>query len=777
MKRIFCLQFVLIVFSLFVSCEKYVFQGEILSPVDFTASIEPLDNESQSKVRLVNEEWIYWEIGDSISIGSNTSTQDNYTAILTLPSVGSDFEGFNGAFQASLPEGSKYFLGLHPENSSNVIRSTGGTNFSATIILPDEQPLRNDITFAKQVFPMVAWYGGEWDDSHPVPFNLDFHSLAGIVRFQIFNSGVAKTIRQITVTSLDGKQLKGAFTVNNYKTFDPYLTPANNTSANQKVVLTCGESGLPLGSDSLRSFYLVLPALGGMGVTTSYGLKFEIEATDGSVCTKTMTAGIPVRRNGITYRNAIDVKDWSSASATVGLVGNGTESRPFKIYTIKDLQYLRKCYASIDRKINNQPITANTWIRIMRSDIVLTSENWTAGINRFEGHFTCVSAPSAGNAGITNKTNIPLFVDIKATGVVEGIDMRVTATATDRHTATDTAFTPFCRINRGIIRNCDVTTANECAIYSTWKSVAGLCVNNFGTIEGCNCSATLRSTNAFVAGICLYNHGTIRGCQISSPMTVIEGSRVGGICYQNINNSSAVIEDCYFDATVVGSASQWGGIVHTMSGGTLKHCSNTGTVQSVESVAGIVHTITAGTVNYCWSQAKLKGNMAGGIAVNVNGGRIINSFVNTNNAQVVLNTSNENNSAGGFAATISGGSIENGFVNITHVQRINSTGITAGFVGKATGGTITNCYSYESAALFPVFYGTNTSTSYNSCYLVGNNTQSYVTSVTTTQALSGGGLVQQLNNNVPSGGKSWELTDDMPQLTAYSASKRRKGIR
>ena len=323
MKRIFCLQFVLIIFSLLVSCEKDVFQGEILSPMGFTASIEPLDNESQSKVRLVNEEWIYWEIGDSISIGSNTSAQDNYTAILTLPSVGSDFEGFNGAFQASLPEGSKYFLGLHPENSSNVIRSTGGTNFSATIILPDEQPLRNDITFAKQVFPMVAWYGGEWDAAHPVPFNLDFHSL-----------------------------LKGAFAVNNYKTFDPYLTPAANTSANQKVVLTCGESGLPLGPDSLRSFYLVLPALGGMGVTTSYGLKFEIEATDGSVCTKTMTAGIPVRRNGITYRNAIDVKDWSSASATVGLVGNGTESRPFKVYTIKDLQYLRNCYASIDRKIN-----------------------------------------------------------------------------------------------------------------------------------------------------------------------------------------------------------------------------------------------------------------------------------------------------------------------------------------------------------------------------------------------------------------------------------------
>ena len=59
MKRIFCLQFVLIIFSLLVSCEKDVFQGEILSPVDFTASIEALDNESQSKVRLVNEEWIY----------------------------------------------------------------------------------------------------------------------------------------------------------------------------------------------------------------------------------------------------------------------------------------------------------------------------------------------------------------------------------------------------------------------------------------------------------------------------------------------------------------------------------------------------------------------------------------------------------------------------------------------------------------------------------------------------------------------------------------------
>ena len=307
-----------------------------MATYDFTATIEPFASEGGQKVRLVNEEWIYWELDDMISIGSDqtTSGDEDCEGWLKIPDNGSDFVGFNGAFMTTLPAGSKYFLGLHPRSMNNRIRATGGSSFSATISLPDTQGFRNDISFAKQVFPMVAWYGGSWDEDHPKPFNLDFHSLAGIVRFQIFNTGAAKTISKVVISSIGDapRQLKGAFTVEQYNTNTPYLTPAANTAANRTLVLDCGTDGRELGSEIL-SFYVVLPALGGNGTTTLYPLQFEVHATDGSVCTKRMSAGIPVRRNGITYRNAIDVSDWSDASATAANPPNGAAGTNANTYT------------------------------------------------------------------------------------------------------------------------------------------------------------------------------------------------------------------------------------------------------------------------------------------------------------------------------------------------------------------------------------------------------------------------------------------------------------
>ena len=777
---------------LLVACEKEMEQGKLTINYNLNATIEALDGDplDNAKVRLVNEEWIYWEIGDSISLGSNTSGSTTYTGQLFL-SGGDDFVGFNGAFLAALPEGSKYFLGLHPQSNNNVIVSAGPSSREFTTIqvdLPAEQPLRNDITFAQQVFPMVAWYGGEWDEQHPVAFNLDFHSLAGITRLQLFNTGAAKTIDYITVTSLDSKQLKGLFTVNNYKTSNPSLTAAANTAANRTLTLTCGDEGLVLGASSLCSFYLVLPALGGSEVTTHYKLRFEIHATDGSVCTKTIgtgsNPGVPIRRNGITYLNAIDVKDWSSAGATMGLVGNGTQERPFKVYTLDDLVYLRTCYNApgLERKINNQTITPNTWIRIMRSDIVLDN-SWDASIKNFVGHMVYMAAPNSGSPGITNNSSYPLFEDIGALGVVEGLDMKANVSITSED-AID--YTPFCRTNRGTIRNCDVTNqTSESQIYNFRKSVAGICLQNYGTIEGCNTSARFRTAFGSVGGICLTNYsgGIIKGCQVSSEMTVVESPNgVGGICYQN--NSGGTVKDCYFAATITGSTVNWGGIVYT-NGGTVEHCSNTGSITTtLTNIGGIVYT-NNGTLNYCFAEARLNGAQLGSIACNMTGGRMVNCYLNSPaTAQVMLNTANDNNSAGGLIASLSGGTVANCYAKYPHIQRNNNRGIIGGFVGKATGGTLENCYVYEQSSNQPTFYGTSSGATYTHCYVVGaaadqGDVAHIAESAAEASAGTSGALIDLLNGDLPSGSPAataWEADalDNCPILGAYSATKRRK---
>ena len=338
---------------LLASCEKEIVRNT--RNITLNATIEQFSNPSDGeKIVLRDEHQIYWEIGDEISIGSDQTAGATVKGDLVNASPGTDYEDFNGVFIVGLPEDSKYFLGLHPYDENNSIESTpNSSNFGTpTLYLRATQPLRNDSTFSRKILPMVGWYGGIWGPDDPVPFNLDFHNLSAIVRVQLFNAtGATATIDHIDFTSQGSQNLSGAFSVRNYTTEDPYLSGGTSKT----VTITCGDDGLAFPSNDLKSFYLVVPAFGGRDVTTSLRITMDVVTTAGTHCIKTFTA--PTRRTGVTYLNAIGISSWSeSGSASVGLVGNGTPTRPFKVYTIDDLKYLRDHYNG-DRLLNGQPIT------------------------------------------------------------------------------------------------------------------------------------------------------------------------------------------------------------------------------------------------------------------------------------------------------------------------------------------------------------------------------------------------------------------------------------
>ncbi len=773
----------------------------------FKARLEQPYNDDDSKVYLDDERWIYWELGDKISIGSDQNNcegnaENTYSATLVNAGEG-DFEHFNGVFVTTMSWGSQYFLGLHPQSDKNIITYSGsGNTFSdIRVELPNVQRLRTDdkqdLTFAKQMLPMVAWYGGEWNSPESA-YNLDFHSLGTIVRLQVYNTtGSACTIDSIVITSRDpNRQISGLFKVKDatYKTEDPYLDKdALTLNATTRRITFCNiedgdraSLGLTLptsGDDALRSFYLVLPAYKSRHDSTIFHLTMTAYSHDGSTllsCERNFN--VKTRRCGITYLPAIAVNSWTSSPATVvGLTGNGTQERPFKVYSVDDLIKVRNAYNSAvppaKRYINNIELTNDTYISIMRSDIELTPENgWgstgtgNTGINNFVGHMTAVSASS--NPGVTLKSDIPLFQSISAGAQVEGITVKCDLA----FPSIDVVRSPLCYQNYGTIKDCVVRTVEGRNLQATWGNLAGICVNNYGTIEGCRCEASLSVPRNNVAGICYYNQNgaVIRGCQATTMMTVSAPlGNAAGICYDN----SGIVEDCYFATRILDNAANWGGIVYdNQQNGVVRNCyiSNTAVINtsSTKQVGGIVCN-NLGTVNYCWNETSISAGVIGGIVCNMSSGKVVNCYI-TPRAQ--LTTSSATGSVAGLVNALSGGSVENSYVNNPTMIRQHSSGVISGLLGAVTGGTVKNCYDREPLHL--LFASTENAT-YTNCYVVdGSQSMAGVTNMTESDA-NLDAIREALDGFTPWGAewKHWQQSsanNHTPVLAPYTVGKKRR---
>jgi hypothetical protein len=116
-------------------------------------------------------------------------------------------------------------------------------------------------------------------------------------------------------------------------------------------------------------------------------------------------------------------------------------------------------------------------------------------------------------------------------------------------------------------------------------------------------------------------------------------------------------------------------------------------------------------------------------------------------------------------AIMTGGSIENSYAhNVSLIHYDPAVDLKGGIVGKITGGSITNCYSYVTSS-GDKFYGATTLTgtaltnAFGRCYLVNGGAQGGVAIVTTANAAATSGenaLVTLLNaDGKPSGGYTW----------------------
>lgn len=723
-----------------VSCRK---DKDILTTIGGTIEDAPVEDDG--KVFLSDrEQWLRWEKDDQIYIWSTEGVAATYDLEeASYNKLTGTFSSTNSEVTANSTIYAFYPPTLATKGSGTI------TSGSMTLFWPSRHDYRTtnpsdtlaDNSFGKGAIPMVAYR-----DAHD-PNDLFFHSLAGILRFQLYAGGNLTdeatdefTIQTITFEARDedlsgdlSKQLSGPFTISKTSIEDPQpqIVPTVSPSANNRKDTISNINkiigGTGANKNNLFTFYLPLPAVadpyGGGTHKTTYHLKMKVIGTqnDGTKETVTKyfsrTLTVDIRRLSVTMMPAMEItglstdETGSGSTGTPTIVGCGTPARPFQVYTADQLKYLRDCNNN-HTTVNGQTLGSNTYIKICRSDITLTapsskqvvvrgrprlrlsatkddpvgtSTEWNQGFVDFAGHFY-FSSSAGENGGITNNSGHPLFESIVDNAWVEGVYVKGTINLNSG----SGNFSPLCGENAGTMKDCH----NKCRVTSTsGHNLAGLCCTNTGTITGGANDGQLTTTGN-VAGICYSNSGTLQG-NFSLSSAVPDGTNIAGICYSN----SGYVQDCQVSANVgdITSSGNWGVVVFENSG-EVTNCRSAGTIvfSTSGSIGGVVNTNNAGgIVDGCSLNVTLRGGAGsvGGIVAVVNGGVVRNCYANgepTISGTPMGGSLNQALYAGGIVGWLHGGAVYNCY-NRCMVSGATNSGSMLGRIDN--GAIIENCWS------------------------------------------------------------------------------------
>ncbi|MDY5968660.1 MAG: hypothetical protein SPJ13_01395 [Bacteroidales bacterium] len=689
------------------SCRKETFE------MNMTARLEqPTADSATTKNYLFhNEEWIYWEEGDAIAVYGavkNDGNSDHYTL---LSGANSRFGYFQGTLESN---GSQHYA-VYPADV--IVQNEGNSSSGNQIVYPSTMPYRTtsnasatdpDSSFGQGCFPMVATFWEKDVNGHSDADAIDFHSVNGIVRLQLYSTTPA-TLQQIKFTSvakgnITAKAISGLATVKDIHTNAPYLKMEGSGETEKSIAIT--NINQEIRSNKSLTFYLPLPALSGAtgGADerdADYALRMDVTATvNGSVKIFTKTLVAIVRRNCITKMPAVGITGWENGgNAEISLVGEGSMARPFQIYTVKDLRYLRDAFKKATPTINGKTIDANTYFKISRSDIKLTDSTegssvtgWKSGIRNFKGILIGGSnSSSIGGYGISNSSNKPLFESISPEGRVEYITLRGRISGNIPVVSNRLQnFAPLCDTNNGIIKGC----RNMCNVTVSTANVAGICGYNNGTIEGCSNEADSMRTNApgdtgRIAGCCVINSatGVIKNF-FNIPNSRLNCTRFGHVAFEN---RGAISECVISTAQDDRSASASGGMIcyYNTASGIIKGCYSGGVFRTLGDFSGVAIE-NRGIIDYCRVDLQLYANRGAGICLRQKGENawIVNCALDHSSSSLACDT------VGGLCCFLYGGNVVNSYslANITGTRPSSKTGGAVCQIGM-TSGTSTSIHA------------------------------------------------------------------------------------
>lgn len=302
--------------------------------------------------------------------------------------------------------------------------------------------------------------------------------------------------------------------------------------------------------------------------------------------------------------------------------GNGSESSPFIIMGIPQLEFFNKNFSRYS--------SARYCYYELRSNIDYKGKEWTPITETVE-HF------NGGNYTIRNMTivaddmmstsYIAMFHNVTNIKNVNIIDAQIIDRRSNLKSTDSIYYAVLCgnQDQASTMEKCtvkgDITLTVENKNFRV-NSLSGLVAINRGKIDNCTLEATIKD-DGNVSGIACRNYGTINKCENLGEICSLTGDGIySGIVYQNEEN--AEITDCRNERSIVaeGENSTVAGIVGSYNYGKITGCYNKGKL-SGNTVTGIAGVLYGGSINKCHNTGDLSGENVSAIVDHANGGEIV----------------------------------------------------------------------------------------------------------------------------------------------------------
>lgn len=268
-------------------------------------------------------------------------------------------------------------------------------------------------------------------------------------------------------------------------------------------------------------------------------------------------------------------------------------------------------------------------------------------------------------------------------------------------------------------------TLKDAAVLGSGKYVGAVIgYNNGGKVENCHVSGAIDANVLSVGGIVGYSTGTISKCDFSG--SVSGGAEVGGV----VGCAKADVTDCHSSATIkvtdysVNTSHGAGGVVGDVIGSSkllvnVKRCYFTGSVSDAQKIAylgGVVGGLYSGSISECFNTGAItcgSGQVSGGTAQGAGGitgymsngevvdcynAGVVNAPYNNESAGIVGYAGGYTNSMSKIHSSYSSGMLAN---NTTFEYR----GVMGGYFDKSVLDIENAYYDYQSSGLDTIAIG------------------------------------------------------------------------
>lgn len=485
---------------------------------------------SNTKMYVDASRYTHWTSGDQVNINGTGNT------------CSVDLSG-DKAKITGVPNSTGGYLAVYPAG----IAGTYGTySTSISVTLPSTQTYTVDGSGNQIVkAPMYAYCAnGET--------TLTFHNLCSLLKVTINNNRSEDiTMQSITVTS-SSRKLSGAGRINDIKTDAPSLSMESSSTSFNYVTLDFTSADETVSQGTSKSYYVVVPSF------ASTNISITVEATSTGLMDLTLTHNSAVMdANMIATGPTIAMN-----SAVIDFAGMGTESNPFQINNLTDLNTLKtrvnagKLYDGKYFKLMND-INCGTWAGIGSTTYKFKGS--------FDGNNNTITYTQSNGGSYTG------FFKTAGTATFKNLNVNCAITVSGG----------YAYYIGGIVGQAEGTTFQYCNVTGSitgaskrYGGITGTIQTTAGTISHCTSSVTISSTvsgEAMLGGIVgdVNKSGSlVEYCTASGDITAANGTKIGGI--SGSTSSGCTIDNCTYTGTASGS-SLTGPIVGS-KGGSVTNC-------------------------------------------------------------------------------------------------------------------------------------------------------------------------------------------------------------